>query len=379
MKRIFFILFALSIHGYSQNIGIGISNATRAKLEVNGAVGATSAIFGGESTGISFQRNWPGIGFNSYYDTVDKYIGEGYAAKLFMDPTNSGFSLDFFSSGTANTNCYNRKRAFTFYQSGISLIGDSYYNGNLVVARGSTQQATAALFGTTYHSYFNESSQQNTYIRAGKANGKVYINDIPGSNIIMSGNVGINTSTPGNPLEIYEVDHRGMSIVTPTTYNSWHFNVSNTSTENFTLNHRDVSMGFFSPEDGSYHNFSDARVKKNVYALPDIIEKIRALQPASYEMINNNPQHKRSIGFIAQDVKKLFPGLVEVAEDTVSGYGNLKDIHSISYNNFGVLAVKAIQEQQAMIGKLKQKVEARRQLNEGLLKRIEQLELMINN
>ena len=43
---------------FSQNIGIGITNPIRAKLEVNGVAGfgATSAIFGGDATGEKRRR-----------------------------------------------------------------------------------------------------------------------------------------------------------------------------------------------------------------------------------------------------------------------------------------------------------------------------------
>ena len=71
MKKIFILLIFFAISGkwfevFSQNIGIGITNPTRAKLEVSGVSGsgATSAIFGTDGTGISLQRNWPTIGFN---------------------------------------------------------------------------------------------------------------------------------------------------------------------------------------------------------------------------------------------------------------------------------------------------------------------------
>ena len=50
----------------AQNIGIGTSTATRAKLELNGMVGNTTAIFGSEGNGMSLVTNWPGVEFNSY-------------------------------------------------------------------------------------------------------------------------------------------------------------------------------------------------------------------------------------------------------------------------------------------------------------------------
>jgi hypothetical protein len=60
MKNVLLFISCINVLStVSQNVGIGTSTPTRAKLEVNGAVDATSAIFG-ESSGISLQRNWPG-------------------------------------------------------------------------------------------------------------------------------------------------------------------------------------------------------------------------------------------------------------------------------------------------------------------------------
>src|SRR5215203_6113466 len=90
---------------FAQNVGIGTNTPARAKLEVHGSVGATSAIFGGESSGISLQRNWPGIGFNQYYNNGNKYIGNGYAGVQYLDPGTGGFSLDLFPNGSADSPC----------------------------------------------------------------------------------------------------------------------------------------------------------------------------------------------------------------------------------------------------------------------------------
>lgn len=73
------------IEGSAQNVGIGITNPVRAKLEVFvvAGAGATSAIFGTDGTGISLQRNWPTISFNQYRDIVmpgsqGKYMANGF-------------------------------------------------------------------------------------------------------------------------------------------------------------------------------------------------------------------------------------------------------------------------------------------------------------
>ena len=89
------------------NVGIG-APATRARLEVfsgtNPAVMA--AIFGGESNGISFQQNWPGVGFNQYRNLptgYGKYMGAGYGAVQYMNPGDGTIALDMQSvSGVSN-------------------------------------------------------------------------------------------------------------------------------------------------------------------------------------------------------------------------------------------------------------------------------------
>src|SRR5688500_1422534 len=103
--------FILSgVEGSAQNVGIGITNPTRAKFEVFGVAGsgASSAIFGSDATGISLQRNWSTIGFNQYRDIVPpgsqgKYIANGFAAIQFFDPTTGALHIDMFPTGLANT------------------------------------------------------------------------------------------------------------------------------------------------------------------------------------------------------------------------------------------------------------------------------------
>ena len=63
MKRSFYMLSVLFLiintDGRGQNVGIGVVDPTRARLEVHGApgVGTTSGIFGGDGAGISLQKD----------------------------------------------------------------------------------------------------------------------------------------------------------------------------------------------------------------------------------------------------------------------------------------------------------------------------------
>ncbi|HET9431545.1 MAG TPA: tail fiber domain-containing protein [Chitinophagaceae bacterium] len=356
MKKAYLIVAFLSAIHFSsaQNVGIGTDSPTRAKLEVHGAAGegATSAIFGGESTGISLQRNWPSIGFNQYYSGYlqPRYIGNGFAAVQYLDPNNGGLFFDLYNSGTTNNLAGTPKRALSLFQSGNMAIGASYNNSSLSVSRNPGSIATAYLFGTTHHSTFNFGTEENTYLRAGRDSGMVVINDIPGSKIIMSGLVGINTATPASPLEVRQHLGKGIVIVAPPKFYNWEFHVGGSGLYGpLYFDYNGDFKALMSPSDGHMVTASDQRLKKNIQGLPSLLGKIMQLQPVEYEMINHNPYHEKTLGFIAQDVKKVFPELVQVIQDSARGNKEFRDLHTLNYSGFGVLAIKAVQEQQQLI------------------------------
>ncbi len=216
MKKIITILHffsCISLSLFSQNVGIGIAVPTRAKLEVNGAAGAgaTSAIFGGENTGISLQRNWPTIGFNQFRDVVipgsqGRYIANGFAAIQYLDPTNGAMAFDMFSNGTANAFTPVAKRAITILASGnVGIRSGASNSASLYVTRGTNFDGTAIFGGTQYGSYFNYSNTEDTYIRPGRDGGRVIINDVQNGSVILGGgttNVGINESFPVTSLQL---------------------------------------------------------------------------------------------------------------------------------------------------------------------------------
>jgi trimeric autotransporter adhesin len=79
-------------------------------------------------------------------------------------------------------------------------------------------------------------------------------------------------------------------------------------------------------------------------------------------MIHNNPTSEKSIGFIAQDVKEVFPELVKTSTTAETGYKGVTDINMINYSGFGPLAIKAIQEQQLMIQALQAELDQLRKM-----------------
>ena len=56
------------------------------------------------------------------------------------------------------------------------------------------------------------------------------------------------------------------------------------------------------------------------------------------------PNHEETIGFIAQEVKTLFPDLVFTNKNSRLEKKGIENVYAVSYAEFGVIAIKAIQE-----------------------------------
>ncbi|MGB3078215.1 MAG: tail fiber domain-containing protein, partial [Saprospiraceae bacterium] len=123
------------------------------------------------------------------------------------------------------------------------------------------------------------------------------------------------------------------------------------------LAYNNVTVGTFNPGTGNYVASSDERLKKDIQPLSDILQKVLQLQPKSYQFIADANQTK-SLGFIAQEVEPLFPEIVNEREDGIKG---------LAYDEFSVIAIQAIKEQQAMITQ-------QQTLIDQLLQRVQALE-----
>ncbi|WP_044403090.1 tail fiber domain-containing protein [Lacinutrix sp. Hel_I_90] len=97
---------------------------------------------------------------------------------------------------------------------------------------------------------------------------------------------------------------------------------------------------------GAFQVTSDRRLKDNISPLGDYtLEKVLALNPVSYHYKRDENKISQN-GFIAQEVQPLFPEIV----DEIDGY------LSVNYDAFGVLAIKAIQEQQKTITQQEERI-----------------------
>ncbi len=235
-------------------VGIGMASPSRAILEQNGVVGNTAAIFGGEGAGISLQRNWPVVGFNHYYNGGQKSISSGWAGYLALSQDDG--SLSYSSFGDLIAPSANSDMGAASAQFSISRKGNAFVNGNL---------------------YLNNTNDGPALtVRTSPANYCCFAKE-------------------GIRFEAY-----------PTNGGVYYWNIFGESA--FTFAYNGAYRALISSTDGSYSYISDSRYKKNVSSIPEsALLKISALRPVNYLMKEEADGSKTHIGFISQEVEKVFP------------------------------------------------------------------------
>ncbi len=371
----FLIVFATG-NSFSQNVGIGLTSPNRAKFEVSGTVGITSGIIGGDGAGVSFQRNSPSIGFNQYYDNTSRYISNGRAFVIWLDILTGSLNYDVFrTAGNAN-DAATPERVMTIAYNGNVSLNAAEANASLFVAH-SPSFPTTRFRGTTYNSDFYRTGVGNfdTYINGGKAGSDIYISDVGTGNVYLGGSgghkIGLNAGSL-NGLDIRQVGGRGFVLVEPSTFHNWEFVTIKNLTEpgsDFYVFYNGENKGNFFHIDGTYSPISDRRLKKNIKPLENILSGLMELKPVTYRM-KHGPDTSKTIGFIAQQVQKIFPQLVEHIHDANTGFAGLDELYTMNYDAIAPLLIKAINEQQEKISVLKEK-------NNALKKRIEAVEKSI--
>jgi hypothetical protein len=361
------------LFGHSQNVGIGTSSPTRGKFEVNGAVGRTVAIFGGEGAGISLQQNWPAVGFNQYHDGTNMrsmLAGNGWV--MYLDMSTGSLAFDNTSLNSGADVPVAGIRRLTIRQNGNVSINATEANASLFVGGTNLGIPAAVFHGTSYSSFFYEqaifpATGRSTYINGGKPGSVVFINDIPLGDVVIgngTSKVGINTSTPTDVLEIKQNQYgRGIALINPS-FKYWEFFVEKNLTENASdmyVYYNGGNLGNFYNGDGKYYYYSDKRVKSNIEPLTNLLPGVMALKPCTYEIKYDNPGHYQSIGLIAQEARAVFPEISNNIEGEDLGYGGMKDLYTMDYNALGPIAIGAIQEQQKKLELLRNQIDLLKQ------------------
>ncbi|MEP7252901.1 MAG: tail fiber domain-containing protein [Ginsengibacter sp.] len=329
------------------------------------------------------------LGYQSLYfnKTGNNNIAVGFQA-LFSNTTghdNAGIGIQALN---ANINGYSNtaigSAALTYNTSGYSntatgdgALGPNNGSYNTATGAGSLSNNTTGNFNAGFGDaslYDNHTGSKNSALGylAGPSSGysnlwySVAIGSeakVNCSNCMVLGGtvaggaqtrVGINNPQPLTDLHIIqETDAagdklRGIRLQRSVNTNHWRTLID--PSNNYVFEYNDGLYTYINPTTGAYVTSSDVRLKKDITPLENMLGKVMALTPKKFHYKINSKDDPLLWGFIAQDVQKIFPEFVDTKDDGYLG---------ISYTNFSVVAIKAIQEQQDEIEELKQQNELR--------------------
>lgn len=264
--------------------------------------------------------------------------------------TPSSAKLQVYSASTSAGN---------FATDGATSVGVYAWAGH-------TTGANYGLFGETA-----STSGRGVYGKASAATGTTY------------GVMGETASTTGRGVYGYA------STATGTNYGVFGFTNSTAGYGVYGQNSNATGYGIYCQSGNTngcagnraWFNASDARLKDHVIDLgPDSgIDAIMRLRPVRYEWKDKNSARKPELGFLAQDVEKIFPELVGIGPDQVITLPDgsehiVENAKVMSYSQITVPLVKAVQELKAENDDLRRSVEDLQAANDNLEQRLNRLE-----
>ena len=365
--------------------------------------------------------DYVGIGTNNPFSKLTVHTSDGYGfihtngairVGTYIGDGGIGVNGGWFGTQTNHPLMFftnNGAPQMTILQNGSTGIGTTAPVATLDVIRGNGFNGTAMFRGTAHNSHFNYGPNEETYIRGGKNGSHVIINDG------LQGNVGIGTATPADKLTVRTAsDSYGFThtdgVITTGSYvglgGGWFGTKSNHPLYFFTNNgdakisiqpNGQVSINggpgispgsdltlnggltfrntvpsewnirYFSvgglafhlngiqkayvADDGEWIQLSDSSLKENISPYKPVLGNIKNLNISTYHYKANTPD-SRSFGLIAQNVEQYFP---EIVSETQDNDGHI--LLGVDYGKTGVLALKAIQEQQVIIETQERKID----------------------
>lgn len=198
----------------------------------------------------------------------------------------------------------------------------------------------------------------------------LFITDVSTKGVLTSeGLFGINTTNPDGMFHVraFGDTQNALRLENDNNSNHWSFRAKDDLLQ---LQYNGVVRGLYSGITGQYTVVSDSRLKENITAIEDgVLDKLHKVEATEYYFIDDKTKKEKSMGFIAQDILKVFPEVVNIPESEDDYYG-------VNYSSITVLSIKALQEQQKELDwlkneiaqkyEIKEKVENYRQLAEGL-------------
>jgi len=176
----------------------------------------------------------------------------------------------------------------------------------------------------------------------------------------------------GGPFELARISARNGDATTGTSHGDLMFQVNNGSgliQAMYITDNARVGIGTSNPAyrfqvgetsnygyvaaNGSWQSSSDIRHKENIETLNSALAKVLEMNGIYFNVIGNDPDKERQVGFIAQEMEKILPEVVSTDSEGYKG---------ISYSHLTPILVEAIKEQQGQIVSQQQQIDELKEL-----------------
>jgi hypothetical protein len=303
---------------------------------------------------------------------VNEYTGSGTQVEIFNASVSKAlFTLTqttfantdvFFNMGDQFTvNCFNsRINSSNFHQ--VNVFGNEkiFINATDTIIRNSG--AIKMFFNTDekWASYGNE-----TYITSNNIinnAGSTFRVNLSGGEKL---NIGTSNTALGNSSFVGIYCNGIVRVELYPTGNYYNFNQGGTARwriyDNGTTNRLFVVQNnnngvVINNGANGWSSFSDERVKKNIKPLDTELDNVLKLKPVFYNYKLDEDTQPKRVGFIAQEVKEIYPELVENCELSVGCVDNVLTIETTSMIPYLVKAIqelnKKVEEQALIINEL---------------------------
>lgn len=311
---------------------------------VQAAAGNATNIAGGGANRVVYQTATDTTGFAAAPTVAGTYLGwtgSAFAWSTVSASTSAALTMNNSGSGDSSGTTFNGSIARTI---SYNTIGAPSVSGT-----GATGTWGINITGSSGSTSFATSAGSCTGNAATVTNGVYTTGDqsIAGAKTF-TGGVAIGTSTSSGANSITSQSYNFTSTTSVYRNPTSGTIVISNGTGQFLFD----TSGAATNNTGTWGTTSDARIKENIVPARNYLDSLCQLEVVNYNLINN-PQ--KMLGFVAQQVETVMPGLVSTAPN--SEY-HLSDLKSVKTSIMIPMLVQAVQELKAELDIAKAEITA---------------------